>query len=250
MHVIGSGSSTRAGLAGVMNASYARARTTKPALVFRLRARAEIVVRAVRRYGFGGSLQVLEVGAADGRTLVELSKHLGRGPYWGVEYDRDLLSSHPPLPAGVELVQGDAHALPDSINDASFDVVSMLALLEHLDDPTSALGEARRVLKPGGLIVATCPNPFWDGIAGRLGLVNDDHHVNRIDLPRLRTLVRASGFDVLESGRFMWAPVASLPYAHVPVHVPLAAAIDRIISALPAVRRLCVNAYVVAQRPT
>lgn len=194
-------------------------------------------------------MRVLEVGAADGRTLIEMRKHLGRGRFVGVEYDRDLLSSLSTLPDDVQLVQGNAQALPECIDAASFDVVSLLALLEHLDDPAAALHEAYRVLKPGGLVVATCPNPFWDGIAGRVGLVDDRHHVQRIDLRRLRSLVRDAGFGVLDAGRFMWAPVASLPYVHVPVRVSLAAAIDRVVNAFPVVRSLCVNAYVVARRP-
>ena len=40
----------------------------------------------------------------------------------------------------------------------SFDVVTILDVIEHLSDPVAELKEAYRVTKPGGLIVASTPN--------------------------------------------------------------------------------------------
>ena len=51
------------------------------------------------------------------------------------------------LPAPV-YVHGDATALP--FDDASFDILSIAFGLRNVDDPGAALGEFRRVLKPGG----------------------------------------------------------------------------------------------------
>ena len=39
----------------------------------------------------------------------------------------------------------------------SFDVVTLWHVLEHLPDPASELGEIRRILKPGGLLVISVP---------------------------------------------------------------------------------------------
>ena len=41
--------------------------------------------------------------------------------------------------------------------DASFDVVTMLAVLEHLAYPEAIVAEVFRVLKPGGMFVGTEP---------------------------------------------------------------------------------------------
>jgi SAM-dependent methyltransferase len=65
------------------------------------------------------------------------------------------------------VVRGDIAALP--VADASVDAVVMVNVLYHLDRPASALREARRVLRPDGLLVAgtvarsDSPElaPFW-----------------------------------------------------------------------------------------
>lgn len=51
--------------------------------------------------------------------------------------------------------QADAMNLP--FDDASFDVIVALDILEHLADDEAALRHFRRVLKPGGYVIATVP---------------------------------------------------------------------------------------------
>jgi ubiquinone/menaquinone biosynthesis C-methylase UbiE len=80
--------------------------------------------------------------------------------------------------AGVELVHGDAGAMP--FPDASFDVVLAMGVLEYTHLP-HVLDEISRVTRPGGLVVVTMLNPlslyrlvewgvFWPGLRllGRL----------------------------------------------------------------------------------
>ncbi|MEJ2509102.1 MAG: class I SAM-dependent methyltransferase [Gammaproteobacteria bacterium] len=49
----------------------------------------------------------------------------------------------------------DAHAVP--LADASFDAVIVQAVLEHVLDPVQVVGEAHRLLRPGGLVYAETP---------------------------------------------------------------------------------------------
>lgn len=52
--------------------------------------------------------------------------------------------------------QGGAERLP--FEDAKFDVVTLLNVLEHVPDQRPVLREALRVLRPGGKLLIICPN--------------------------------------------------------------------------------------------
>ncbi|MDX2117271.1 MAG: metalloregulator ArsR/SmtB family transcription factor [Planctomycetota bacterium] len=51
----------------------------------------------------------------------------------------------------VEFVRADLERVP--LADASVDAAVMLLVLHHIEEPHAALGEARRILKPGGMLV-------------------------------------------------------------------------------------------------
>jgi ubiquinone/menaquinone biosynthesis C-methylase UbiE len=75
----------------------------------------------------------------------------------GVDASESMLERVPPLPAGWELTQADARALP--FPDASFDVATACYLL-HLLAPTSrnqVLREVARVLRADGRLVVVTP---------------------------------------------------------------------------------------------
>src|SRR4029079_4754423 len=58
----------------------------------------------------------------------------------------------------------------------TFDVITMLAVLEHLNDPLRVLAEIRRVLSPRGTLILTVPShaakPVLEFLAYRLHLVS------------------------------------------------------------------------------
>lgn len=88
-----------------------------------------------------------------------------------------------------------------SYADASFDLVTMLAVLEHLEQPEAILREIHRVLRPGGQLVLTVPSkaarPVLEFLAFRLGVVSRaeiaDHKVY-YDRESLFLLLPLAGF--------------------------------------------------------
>jgi len=58
----------------------------------------------------------------------------------------------------------------------TFDVVTMMAVLEHVSHPKAVIVEIFRILKPGGRLVLTVPSnaakPVLEFLAFRLGIVS------------------------------------------------------------------------------
>ncbi|MFM7425521.1 MAG: class I SAM-dependent methyltransferase [Elainella sp.] len=86
--------------------------------------------------------------------------------------------------------------------DASFDVVTMLAVLEHIEQEKPMLQEVRRVLKPDGRLILTVPSiwaqPLLELLAYRLKIVDEREirdHKRYYNRARLETvLVQTTGF--------------------------------------------------------
>jgi SAM-dependent methyltransferase len=105
----------------------------------------DVHATVAERLRAAGLLPVLDVGCGDGA----LRRALGSETRWlGVDRSPTMLR-RAPRPA----VRGDACRLP--FRDASFGSVAALWMLYHLPDPLEAVGEAHRVLRPGGLFAAS-----------------------------------------------------------------------------------------------
>ncbi|MGB1274379.1 MAG: class I SAM-dependent methyltransferase [Nannocystaceae bacterium] len=234
-----------------MGSDYATGRIKAPQLRFRYRVRALLATESLHaRRGRQADYRVLELGAAEGRTLLAIRELLGaRGQYDGIELSDELLAAAPEMPSDTRLIKGDVMALPSEIESGSYDLVSALAVLEHLPDPVAALREAYRCLKPGGVLVATCPNPFWDDVAGALKMVADEAHEQEIDGKAMQKMATEAGFIDVTFRPFMWAPVGVLPYAKIPVDPGLSLRIDRIVQRLRVFNFGFVNQAIVAQKP-
>src|SRR5207253_2036635 len=129
---------------------------------------------------------ILDVGCGTGANLQMLAKH---GASEGVDVSSEALEfCHA---RGLSKVkQGAAESLP--YEDASFDLVTALDVVEHLDDDVAGLKEMRRVLKPNGRTLLFVPAFMF------LWGVQDDisHHRRRYRIPELREVVKSAGFEI------------------------------------------------------
>ena len=106
-------------------------------------------------WSFAGK-RVLDFGSGWGRTLGHFLREAHEAEFWGVDVDRVTIEQLqrelcPPFHARVCGVDP-----PLEFEDASFDLIWAISVFTHLSDNSLAwLLELHRVLKPGGLLIAT-----------------------------------------------------------------------------------------------
>ncbi|MFN8559703.1 MAG: methyltransferase domain-containing protein [Dehalococcoidia bacterium] len=84
-----------------------------------------------------------------------------------------------------------------------FDAVLALDVIEHVEDDVALLREARRVLRPGGIVVLTVPALPW--LWSDHDVVN--HHYRRYVRSTLDRSVRAGGFTPVHTSYYNSFPL-------------------------------------------
>jgi SAM-dependent methyltransferase len=104
------------------------------------------------RIEWGGVERVLDAGCGNGPWTRVLRRRFGLGSVVGLDLSMGMLAAAGDATDG-RLINADVQALP--LGGRTFDVVLALWMLYHVADRSSALQEFRRVLRPGGCLLAT-----------------------------------------------------------------------------------------------
>lgn len=96
-----------------------------------------------------GSL--IDLGCGTGYYLGQLSPRFSRSV--GVDISEGMLAVALAAYPHVEFIRADLADLP--FDDGSFDVVLSCRTMTHLGDPTKAIDEIARTLRPGGIAIIT-----------------------------------------------------------------------------------------------
>ncbi|MCK4784265.1 MAG: class I SAM-dependent methyltransferase [Desulfobacteraceae bacterium] len=138
---------------------------------------------------------LLEVGFGDAKMLI-LMNELG----WSVEgVDLDPVAVQRAKDRGLRVRLGAIENQEYSSNQ--FDAVVMRHLIEHVPDPLKTLYECRRILKPGGQLVALTPNgESWGHKLFRNNWrgLEPPRHLYLFTLLSLRHLLEKAGFQEFE----------------------------------------------------
>lgn len=143
--------------------------------------------------------RLLDVGCLDGylidRVRDRISEAVGLDPL------------AKPLDQGRVRILNDLFPSSERLNAGEFDCVTMLAVLEHMPDPSAVARECSRVLKPGGRLVLTVPSPRVDAILWLLqrlrladGMSAEQHH--GFDVAQTVGLFERAGLELVTQRRF------------------------------------------------
>lgn len=136
--------------------------------------------------------RLLDVGFGAG-GLLRLAKARAWDPH-GVEVSAAAVAYGRERAIGT-LFEGDFLEVP--LERASFDVVVMSELVEHLPDPMPFLRRAAEVLRPGGLLYMTTPH--GRGLSGRAleaewSVLRPPEHLQLFSRESMRRCLSAAGF--------------------------------------------------------
>lgn len=139
-----------------------------------------------------GALAILEVGAGTGSNIQLLQRY---GQVDAIEPD-DHARAFAEARTGLALKGGYLPHVP--LEDARYDLIVLLDVLEHIPDDLGALEALRPKLAPGGRLFLTVPAlpSLWSGhdVA--------HHHQRRYTAGTLEEVVRAGGFRPLHRAYF------------------------------------------------
>lgn len=111
--------------------------------------------------GIGPEPKALDYGAGSGLYVGLWERTFPRGELNFCDISRvglgKLAAKHPAYAERCFLVENNRVACPDN----TFDVVTSIEVMEHVEDLDAYLADIRRVLKPGGSFIWTTPCGNW-----------------------------------------------------------------------------------------
>lgn len=106
----------------------------------------------------GASDRILDLGCGTGIVARVLRERLGGAAHIvGLDVSPPMIEEARSIAPEIDFRLGDAMGLPFA--DGSFDLVLCQHMLQFVPDPLAALREVRRVLTPGGRLLATTWRP-------------------------------------------------------------------------------------------
>ncbi len=147
--------------------------------------------------------RVLDVGCGTGAMLQQLDRY---GTVDGVDADEDAVRFC--QGRGIESVRLlENGSLP--FDSGTFDLVTALDVIEHIDDDSAMLAEIHRVLRPGGTFLVTVP--AFQSLWGPQDEIS--HHKRRYRAGQVETRMQGAGLELLRLSYFntlLFPPIAAV----------------------------------------
>ncbi|MDQ3986392.1 MAG: class I SAM-dependent methyltransferase [Actinomycetota bacterium] len=148
-----------------------------------------------------------------GSHVIELGA--GSGAFTKRMLDADLqvdcVDLDPPewIEGSVEVIRRDLNLQDWKLPEGRYDAVVAIEVLEHVENPSAFIRNARKIVKPGGVVLVTTPNVISVESRKRMlrsgefaffgiGELHHSGHLSILPYWLMEELVRKEGFEVLE----------------------------------------------------
>jgi 2-polyprenyl-3-methyl-5-hydroxy-6-metoxy-1,4-benzoquinol methylase len=160
------------------------------------RPRAERLAELCRRHGVDTDTMV-EVGAGFGTFCEEISRLGLFRQLIAVEPTPDLAAVC--RSRGLRVLEQPVEQV--ALEPGSADVIASFEVIEHLFAPSDFISACVTLLRPGGLLVLSCPNAggFETTVLGSVSESFDHEHLNYFNPESLTQLLERHGLEVIET---------------------------------------------------
>lgn len=151
------------------------------------KSKRELVTYFLEKYFSSKYNKILDVGCGTGKNMEQLQKY---GNVWGLDNSKEAIKFC--RKRGLKNLQL-SNAEKTKFKANSFDIITLLDVLEHTDD-NKTLKEMQRILKKNGILIITVPAFMW------LWSKWDEvlYHKRRYDLKSLTSILKNNNFRVIK----------------------------------------------------
>lgn len=157
-------------------------------------------------------MKLLDCGCGPGTISLGFAKAIAPGIVTGIDAGASQVNlarenAHSQKITNTNFIEGSIYQLP--FPDNSFDATFSHAVFEHLQDPSKALQELKRVLKPGGILGLRSPdwggfliapsNPDLDKAIEYYKFIQQHNGGNPYIGRQLKALLREAGFTSIKA---------------------------------------------------
>jgi len=142
-----------------------------------------------------------DIGCGTGYGTFLLSK---KGQAVGLDVSEVTIRYAKNTYSGCEFLRGDAGAIP--LKSEGFDAATAFEVVEHLPGPEILLCECHRILKKGGILFLSSPNPAHIGNVLRRVFLripiptkvnpNNQYHLREFSYDELLSLISSHGYEL------------------------------------------------------
>jgi SAM-dependent methyltransferase len=154
--------------------------------------------------------KILELGCGTGALLRELKKRNIGEKYVGIDYSEEAITYLKKHTQGVEAIKADITS-KNFLLDDMFDLVLLVHVLQHLEDPDKCLNSILKKIKFSYLIIVV---PFEDSFLNKIIRLflrrkhNSSEHLQSFNLKTFKQLSALRNLSIIDQRRY--APVYGL----------------------------------------